>query len=190
MLYSIGKVIIPVFNKLFFKMEAVGQENVPSEGRVILCANHLHAYDPVALASFVKRPVIYLSKKELFDNPFVRFVLTDLGAIPVDREKVAMSTFKQVIKVLNEDKMLGIFPEGTRVKNREDSHPHEGFVMFALKTKSPIVPVHIDGEYGFRKKIKLTFGRPIYLDEYYEKRIRSEQMAEISQKIMDTIYQL
>lgn len=190
MFYRFGRAIIKLLNLILYNIHVEGEENIPETCGVVLCPNHISNYDPLAVATHMKRQVHFLAKAELYKNFIVRKVLLAVGTIPVDRGKVSLETLKESLRVLKNGEILGIFPEGTRVKNGERKKPMEGFVVFALKTKSPILPVHIEGEYKFRGKINIKFGKPIELNEYYGKKVKPEEMSKISEKIMDIVYDL
>lgn len=65
-------------------------------------------------------------------------------AIPIDRGKTDLNAIKLSMRVLNDEKVLTIFPEGTRNKTEQElSEVKAGAAMFAIKTKTPIVPVWI-----------------------------------------------
>lgn len=190
MFYRFGRALIKLLNLILYNIHVEGEENIPETGGVVLCPNHISNYDPLAVATHMKRQVHFMAKAELYKNFIVRKVLLAVGTIPVDRGKVSLETLKESLRVLKNGEILGIFPEGTRVKNGERRKPMEGFVVFALKTKSPILPVHIEGEYKFRGKINIKFGKPIELNEYYGKKVKLEEMSKISEKIMDIVYDL
>ena len=190
MFYRFGRAIIKLLNLILYNIHVEGEENIPETGGVVLCPNHISNYDPLAVATHMNRQVHFLAKAELYKNFIVRKVLLAVGTIPVDRGKVSLETLKESLRVLKNGEILGIFPEGTRVKNGERKKPMEGFVVVALKTKSPILPVHIEGEYKFRGKINIKFGKPIELNEYYGKKVKPEEMSKISEKIMDIVYDL
>ena len=190
MFYRFGRALIKLLNLILYNIHVEGRENIPETGGVVLCPNHISNYDPLAVATHMKRQVHFMAKAELYKNFIVRKVLLAVGTIPVDRGKVSLETLKESLRVLKNGEILGIFPEGTRVKNGERRKPMEGFVVFALKTKSPILPVHIEGEYKFRGKINIKFGKPIELNEYYGKKVKPEEMSKISEKIMDIVYDL
>lgn len=190
MFYRFGRALIKLLNLILYNIHVEGEENIPETGGVVLCPNHISNYDPLAVATHMKRQVHFMAKAELYKNFIVRKVLLAVGTIPVDRGKVSLETLKESLRVLKNGEILGIFPEGTRVKNGERRKPMEGFVVFALKTKSPILPVHIEGEYKFRGKINIKFGKPIELNEYYGKKVKHEEMSKISEKIMDIVYDL
>ncbi|ALU14316.1 acyltransferase family protein [Eubacterium limosum] len=190
MFYRFGRALIKLLNLILYNIHVEGEENIPKTGGVVLCPNHISNYDPLAVATHMKRQVHFMAKAELYKNFIVRKVLLAVGTIPVDRGKVSLETLKESLRVLKNGEILGIFPEGTRVKNGERRKPMEGFVVFALKTKSPILPVHIEGKYKFRGKINIKFGKPIELNEYYGKKVKPEEMSKISEKIMDIVYDL
>lgn len=190
MFYRFGRALIKLLNLILYNIHVEGEEDIPETGGVVLCPNHISNYDPLAVATHMKRQVHFMAKAELYKNFIVRKVLLAVGTIPVDRGKVSLETLKESLRVLKNGEILGIFPEGTRVKNGERRKPMEGFVVFALKTKSPILPVHIEGEYKFRGKINIKFGKPIELNEYYGKKVKPEEMSKISEKIMDIVYDL
>ncbi|WP_417088410.1 lysophospholipid acyltransferase family protein, partial [Eubacterium maltosivorans] len=152
MFYRFGRALTKLLNLILYNIHVEGEENIPKTGGVVLCPNHISNYDPLAVATHMKRQVHFMAKAELYKNFIVRKVLLAVGTIPVDRGKVSLETLKESLRVLKNGEILGIFPEGTRVKNGERRKPMEGFVVFALKTKSPILPVHIEGEYKFRGK--------------------------------------
>jgi 1-acyl-sn-glycerol-3-phosphate acyltransferase len=188
MLYSIGKFIFHIVNVVWFNFKVDGKENIPREGGFIICPNHMNNYDPIVVCTQVRQPIHFMAKTEIFTNRLISWVLKKVNIIPVDRDKVSIDTLKESLGVLKSNKVLGIFPEGTRVKEGERKKPMDGFVVFALKTHSPIVPVHIRGNYKFRGKVYISFGKPIELSQYYGKKIKQDQMDEISGNIMDQIY--
>ncbi|MEG0074432.1 MAG: lysophospholipid acyltransferase family protein [Eubacterium sp.] len=190
MIYTICKTLVHVINVLWFNFTITGKENIPEEGNYIICPNHVSIYDPVVIASQIKRQVHFMAKAELYENPFLKWLMLAVGTIPVDRHHVSMDTLRESLKVLKDGGILGIFPEGTRAKDGERLKPMDGFVVFALKTKSPIIPVHITGEYKFRGKINIKFGKSIELNECYGKKIKAEEISKISQKIMDNVYDI
>lgn len=191
MIYKIAKGILWIFASIWYQVEIEGWENLPESGPYVLCSNHVSYADPVMLAFLAKKePVHFIAKKELFQNPLLGWFFKKLNAFPVDRENASLSTMRHAMSVLQNKGILGIFPEGTRAKGRK-LKPQGGYVVFAHKAKAPIVPVlvHYDS-FKFRAKIKVVVGKPVYLTNYTSKRLKIEEISEISQKIMDNIYDL
>ena len=123
-----------------------------------------------------------LAKKELFKHFGLRSFLKGMKSIPVDREKVEISTLKQCFSVLKNNKILTIFPEGTRNKTKEPLLDiKDGAGIIAIKTNTPIVPVWIK-----RKPMpfilnKVYIGEPFYLTKDYENpnEIIKQKMLEV-----------
>ncbi len=190
MIYIICRGIVWIINKVGFRFTISGKENIPKEGNVLICPNHVSIYDPCVIATMTSRRIHYMAKAELFENPLLGWLLKKVYAFPVNRGKVSIDTLKNALKILRNKEILGIFPEGRRVKAGEHVDPAGGFVIFAIKTKSPIIPVHIQGEYKFRGKIKITVGEPIYLSEFYGKKISEDEINALGNKIMNRIFEL
>jgi len=188
MIYSIGKFLFQVYNLLWYRYTVEGKENIPATGGCIICPNHVNWYDPIVICTKVRRPVHFMAKAELYKNGFVNWILRKVNTFPVERDKVSVETLKHSLKILKDGEVLGIFPEGTRMKNGERKKPMAGAVVFALKTHTPIVPVFIEGNFKFRGRIHVIFGKPIELTEFYGKKLKQDEMDAISLDIMDQIY--
>ena len=152
--------------KLVYRLEVYGKENIPDDNNFIVAANHLSTLDPPLVCGVMNKPVAYMAKKELFENPFLCWWLNWLGAFAVDREKLGVSTIKTVKNLKNTGWVLGIFPQGTRQEAGEISHVTKGFASLAKSTKCGILPVWITGtqevkRFPFSGKIIVRIGKVI-----------------------------
>lgn len=190
MIYSIAKTVVKFVLKILYKVEVKGLENLPKETGAIICSNHTNNFDPLIVACFVNRPIHYMAKKELFKNKFIKYFLRKVNAFPVNRERADISAIKYAIKVVKNNNVLGIFPEGTRVKAGETRKAEPGIAMIAIKGKVVVIPVGIIGEYKLRERIVLNIGQPIHLDEYYRKKLNIDEYKLISENIMTDIRRL
>lgn len=64
-----------------------------------------------------------MAKMELFQNPFIGFIIRHLGAFPVARGKGDTSAIDTAVETVKSGRVLGLFPEGTR------SHDDRFFVL-------------------------------------------------------------
>lgn len=190
MIYKLGRFITYLISLILFRITIIGKENIPETGGALICPNHISNIDPVVISFTTPREIHYMAKAELFKNALLAWFFRKVKAFPVNREKVGVETIKTSLKILKEEEILGIFPEGHRVDPNDRTQPASGFVVFAIKTKSPIIPVRIKGKYSFRGKIEIIIGKPIYLEEYYGKKLSEEETHQLSQKIMDNVYAL
>lgn len=189
--YYLVRTLVRIYYKIMFKMKFIGMENVPKEGAAVLCCNHISNYDPLTMAAFLDRLPRFIAKKELFQNKLLAKLLYALKAFPVDREATMdMKSFKTAVKTLKEGEMLGIFAEGTRVKEGEEKAAKAGVAMFALKGNAPVIPIAISGKYKFRGEITVCFGKPMWLEEYRDIRVTTEKLEEITGKIMEKVNEM
>jgi len=189
MFYYVVKAICWLILKIFWRMEIIGIENLPQSGGLIIASNHVSYLDPAVLAASFNRKIYFLTKKEVFKNNFISFLLKNMNALPIDRGKVDMLAFKKAINILREEKVLGIFPEGTRSSNGELQELKLGTIKIAMKTGVPILPAGIIGTHKiyprgikfpilFKHKIIVKYGAPQYLDKL-KSRDKVYQMEEL-----------
>ena len=190
MFYNIAKYALRLMCLVMFRVEVKGLENIPKEGPVIICANHSSNFDPIAAAIYIKRPVNFMAKKELFKNAFMKKLLKGLHAFPVDRDAADMKTFKTTIEILKKGEVLGIFAQGKRVKEGEVNDPKAGVALFALKGNAVVIPAGISGNFKLFSKVRINYGKPVNLDEYRGKRVRTETLEQITGEIMSEVEKL
>lgn len=145
MFYYVVKALCWLLLKIFWRMEIRGIENLPESGGLIITSNHVSYLDPAVLVASLNRKIYFITKKEVFKNTFISFLLKNMNAFSVDRDNVDMFAFKKAMNILREEKVLGIFPEGTRSSNGELQELKMGALKIAMKTGVPILPVGING---------------------------------------------
>ena len=155
MIYNILTKIASVIIRIFYNLEVTGLEHLDTNDKYILCSNHKSALDPIILAISIKEPIYFIAKEELFSHPILGFFLRKLNAIPVNRDSVSKSTLSTAIDVVNNDKLLGIFIEGTRVDEYNPRNAKSGAIMIARLSRANILPVYIDTNYKLFDNIKV-----------------------------------
>ena len=98
-----------------------------------------------------------------------------------------MKAFKNAVKLLKDEKVIGMFAQGTRVKVGEEKAAKAGVALFAMKGKASVVPVAISGSCKPFSKMKIVYGKPLYLEEYRGKRFNTETLNEITEIVMQQI---
>ncbi|MDO9463765.1 MAG: lysophospholipid acyltransferase family protein [bacterium] len=196
MIYTIAKLISYIFCKIYFRLEVKGADNVPKKGGVLVASNHSSFLDPVIVGVGISRATYYLTKQNLFKIPIFGLLIKSLHTIPVRREQVSISTFKELIRSLHSKKAVILFPEGTRSIDGKLGQGKIGIGMLALKANVPIVPAYIDGatkafpKYGkwiHPKKIRVIFGKPIMPNS---KDPNKNNYRRISAQVMESINRL
>lgn len=188
-LYIFLSIIAKAFEKLMYNIKVQGLNTLPLGEKAILCPNHTSNIDSIVLMIRCNRNIHFLAKKELFKTGFTTWFFTKLNVICVDRQGNDAAAIKKALRTLKDDKLLGIYPEGTTKKEgRELIEPKAGALMIALAAKAPIIPVAIYGKYKFRGKVFIKAGEPVYFDEYYGRKYKTEELVQITQdKVMSKI---
>ena len=159
------RVLAPIF-RFIWRIKAVGAENVPLEGAVMFCSNHIAAKDPIMIAAACKRPITFIGKKELFEVPFLGWLIKKLGAIPLDRGGKDVGAIKTAVTALQNDGALAIFPQGHRYpgENPANTPTKNGAALICYRSKCDVIPVCIKTKghkYRFLRRIEIEFGKPI-----------------------------
>jgi len=181
--------------RLLFRVKITGAENEPDKTGFMVCANHLSMADVVVLAASLKKPVHYFAKAELFKIPFLRGLITILGAMPVNRGSADVGAIKNAVALIKSGCNLGIYPQGTRCPGVHPSttSPKSGAGLIAYKAQSDVLPVHIktkDYRIGLFKRTEIIIGKPIAYEEFgFTNGSRAEYTA-AAKKIFDAINDL
>jgi 1-acyl-sn-glycerol-3-phosphate acyltransferase len=123
-------------------------ENIPATGPVILASNHLSFSDSIFLPLQARRPVVFLAKSEYFTGKGIKGALTrwffkSTGQLPIDRSggKASEASLNTGLKVLGQNQVLGIYPEGTRSPDGRLYRGRTGIARMVLESKAPVIPV-------------------------------------------------
>ena len=187
MVFRIAKVIGFVIFNILYRIKVTGTANVPKSGGVILCANHASAMDPIFVSLAVKRNPRFIAKKELFGNKLSALFFSSLGAFPVNRDNADVTAYKTAIKLLQNGEALLLFSQGTRQKTIDISNGKSGAAFFGIKAKVPIVPLGITASYKLFSRVNVNIGEPIYLDQYYGEKLKTELLNGVTEDIMGQI---
>lgn len=184
-MYRFVCTLVGGFMRLLFRIEVNGRENIPEEGGVIMCANHLSNWDAVLLqAVAVKRHIYFMAKDELFHVFLLKNILNGIGAIPVKRTGSDLAAIKLALKTIKDGKMLGIFPTGQRARDGAEGEVKAGIGLIAGKTQTPVLPIHIAAGYRPFSKVIVNIGecRRFFPEE------GEKLTADVAQRLSDDIY--
>lgn len=159
--YETGQALCRLILSNIYRAELIGKENIPNEGPIILCCNHISNFDPPLLGSYLTRKINYMAKAELFNVPLFGTLLNKLGAFPVKRGLSDKQALRSGLAILKEGGALGLFPEGTRSKTGELGKGLGGAGFFALRSDAVVIPCAIIGPYKAFHKVKMVYGKPM-----------------------------
>lgn len=187
-LYHIGANAIRIWSKIVWRLEIEKQAPLP-DGAFILCSNHQHAFDPLAMAMVTMRQVNYMAKKELFEGKFAWF-FRGVGVYPVDRGNNDVQAVRHTLSLLKDGRIIGIFPEGTRSQDGKVNEFHPGAAMFALRSKAHLVPAGIYGTFRPFSKVRIVVGKELDLREYRKRRTNADDIDTVNQRLRQRISRL
>lgn len=187
--YFLGRTFATFYFYTFYNMKIIGSGELPEKGSFIICSNHINLLDPVVIAICFHRKVHFMAKKSLFKNKFIAFVIKRLGAFPVDRASVGLSTFKYAMALLKSGKVMGIFSQGTRMSSVDEESAKAGVSLFAVKSESKVVPVGIKSSFKLFSDVTVNIGKPMEFSGD-GKKITKEQLEDITKEIMMKIKDL
>lgn len=127
---------------VWWDTRVVGAQHIPATGRVLIAPNHTGIIDGPVVHGALPRGSHFLVKEEFFTSR-LGFLMEWSGQIPVDRTQghPALVTAQAL---LEEDRVVGVFPEGTRGRG-DVASARAGIAWLAAHTGSPIVPCAVLG---------------------------------------------
>ncbi|CAH1851425.1 lysophospholipid acyltransferase family protein [Convivina intestini] len=149
------------------RVRYMNRDRLPQNDNYILVGPHRTWWDPVwyAMAAYPKH-FIFMAKVEIFKHAPVRWLVTSLGAFPVDRKKVGPNVIKYPVKELRKgNRSLIMFPSGSRHSAKLKS----GTILIARMSGKAIVPAVYQGPVKFshlfkRNNTTINIGTPIVVD--------------------------
>ena len=193
MLFNISHLFFLPFTWLFLNAISRGWRNIPLSGPIILACNHISFFDPPLIANAQPRVVHYLAKEELFYHPLFRTLIVAYGAFPVRRGTGDLWAMRYALTLLKRNKCVLVFPEGTRGVPGRLRPGQIGAGMIARKSKAPVVPCLLEGATKIFPRgaksiqnptIRVTFGKPLKLDDLYSANPSKETYQAISDRMM------
>lgn len=198
MLYCLGKSLSWLVAKSFGRMRVIGRENIPRQGGVMICANHVSFADPPVLGAGCPRQIHYMAKIELFQVPVLGYLIKKVGAFPVQQRTADRTALKTAVDYLNKGQVVGMFPEGQRVLGDELGPALPGVGMIVLRAKVPVIPaalINTDKLLPAHKilprfsRVVVVYGEPLDITDLYELPGR-EAIEEAGKRIMSAIGEL
>ncbi|MSU70435.1 MAG: 1-acyl-sn-glycerol-3-phosphate acyltransferase [Opitutaceae bacterium] len=194
--YGLFHYLSVVFYDMFFRGEVAGLENLPPSGAFLIAANHASLLDPPIIGSQVPRQMCFFARKTLWKPGMASWWLTAVGVIPVDRDGgTDVGAIKRVLRSLADDKVLVLFPEGTRSRDGNLQTPKPGMGMIICRTQVPVVPARIfgsfeafgrDGRLRLGTSVSVVFGRPL-APSYYDPGVGKNRYQQASERVMAAI---
>lgn len=195
--YYVAKAILRMFFSLLTSYQVRGKENIPSQGPLLVVANHINLTDPPLIGISLGRKVMFMAKEELFRHRFPGYLMRGFGAFPVYRKQADRQAIRQAKQILAKGLALIMFPEGKRSLNAQLQPALSGSALIARHSDAPILPVGITGTEKLRgvawllhrPQITVNIGQPFSLPPVNGK-LTKEELARLTNYTMERIAEL
>ena len=114
-------------------MRAIGVENVPKNGPLILAPNHFSQMDHFFVGLYLRRKIRFMAKSQMFGPPVLTYIYKHGGVFPVRRGHHDEEAFKTAFTILDQGGMLLVYAEGGRSRSGELGEPKPGIGRIALE---------------------------------------------------------
>ena len=198
-IYWFGWMLFGSAFRTLFGMRVIGEENLVTEGPVLVASNHQSFLDPPLIGNLYKDEMVFLARKTLFRGVF-KWLYKQWNAIPVDQDRPDMASLKTIIRKLKEGHRVLVFPEGARTLDGNLGEAAPGIGLIAAKSGAVIQPVRIRGARealprGSARihfaRITVSIGKPIRLTpEELKTASGKEGYDQLAKRIMTAIGEL
>lgn len=170
-LYRMLHAVLPPMLNAVYRPWTEGLEHVPTSGPAIVASNHLSFLDSVFLPAVLDRPVYFLGKSDYFSG-WQRYFFENVGVMPVARQggDAGEASLRRGQEILESERLLGIYPEGTRSPDGRLYRGKTGPARLAMRTGAPLIPVAMIGTFDILpphakipkiRRVGIRFGRPL-----------------------------
>lgn len=186
--------LVRAVSGLYFGLELRGVEHIPVHGPLVVVPNHQTFADPVLVTIPIRRRVYYMAWRRLFQIPLLGRFIRLLRAFPVDLDARDPSAVREARRrLVDEDAVVMIFPEGGRSKDGTLGRFHMGAFRLAASLGVPALPVTIAGGHASwppgrrlprRGRITITYHPPLSIDAGADPRAAARDLAERARAVI------
>ena len=136
------------------------------KGGYIISSNHLQFLDPVILhCVFPLRRIFFIAMEKMFETPFKAWFFRNINCIELNRENTGVETIRAAGEVLQDGRVLCIFPEGKISRSEETAAFRPGCAMISLLNNAPVLPVRLVKRKSLWKCTRIIVGEPVYPED-------------------------
>ncbi len=122
-----------------------GKTSIPKSGGVLVVANHLSDIDPIAVQFACARHIHFMAKSELFEMRGLGRIIRWFGAFPVKRGQPDRGAIKHAVRLLQEGKVVCVFPEGQLSEDGSLQPLQPGIVLMIRMANVPVICCGLEG---------------------------------------------
>ena len=154
-----------------YRLRVSGIENLPKHGPVLLLGNHISYIDFALIQWGTPRTIRFVVHDDYYSKPIFNWILRAVGAVSI-RPENSRNAMQSIVSLLNDNCVVGIFPEGHISTTGELSDLKRGFEKILSESKDSVVvvPFAVNDMWGsffskaprsIKKKKKFSFRREV-----------------------------
>jgi 1-acyl-sn-glycerol-3-phosphate acyltransferase len=167
-IWGVGRVTMGAAVRALAPLRIYGSDRVPADGGVVLAMNHFSWLDPPAFGAASPRTVHFLAKAELHQVKLIGPLIRSFGTLSVRRGESDRDAVRLMRQCVREGNALGLFVEGTRMRDGVPGEVKSGASMVALQERVPVVAAAIHGTQHWKpgsfEPVSVAWGRPMSFD--------------------------
>ena len=193
--YTFVRILVSLPTLLIYRVKAIGVENVPKAGPLLLAPNHFSQMDHFFIGLYLRRKVRFMAKSQMFGPPVLTYVYKHGGVFPVRRGHHDEKAIETALTILGQGEMLLVYAEGGRSRSGKLGEVKPGIGRIALESEVTVVPVAIQGSETVRRwkrfrfpKVTVQFGEPLSFPT--EEAPTRERQLEIAERIFAPVREM
>ena len=207
--YLLTNITVGFFWILFFVLNrttVIGKKHVGDELNTLLLSNHQTLIDSFLIGMTAYYPKSWIKPRYMpwnpaavenfYRTPALRWLAYNFRCIPVQEGRRDTQALREMSERLPSGVMV-LFPEGTRTRKNTVRAGRPGAGVVALRTKARVIPVAVEGMQHvlpigkmiprIGKRIYISFGEPVELDDLFEQERTRETAQEVVDRVMERI---
>jgi 1-acyl-sn-glycerol-3-phosphate acyltransferase len=193
------------YTRVVFRRRAANSRTIPEKSAAIIIANHTSPVDPMLMwadhcrefqGPTIRLPGFMTAKEYCEMRGLVGWICSVMESIPVARSGRDMGPARDALRRLNDNELVGVFPEGKINDVTPDLQLIQGdtgAAWLALKSRVPVIPVYIRNaprgksmvcSFLVRSQTTLHYGRPIDISRWYDQRLTQDVLREVTDELM------
>jgi 1-acyl-sn-glycerol-3-phosphate acyltransferase len=193
--YALVRIVVSLPTLLIYRVKAIGVENVPKSGSLILAPNHFSQMDHFFVGVYLRRKVRFMAKSQMFGPPVLTYIYKHGGVFPVRRGHHDEESIRTALTILGQGEMLLVYAEGGRSRSGKLKEVKPGIGRIALESGAAVVPVAIQGSEKVRRwkrfrfpKVTVHFGEPLRFPT--EEGPSRERQLEVAEQIFAPVREM
>ncbi|HEY0392354.1 MAG TPA: lysophospholipid acyltransferase family protein [Solirubrobacterales bacterium] len=193
--YTFVRILVSLPTLLIYRVRAIGAENVPRSGPLLLAPNHFSQMDHFFIGLYLRRKVRFMAKSQMFGPPVLTYIYKHGGVFPVRRGHHDEEAIETALTILDQGEMLLVYSEGGRSRSGKLGAVKPGIGRIALESGVTVLPVAIHGSEKVRRwkrlrfpKVTVQFGEALSFER--EQAPSRERQLEVAEQIFAPVREM